>query len=123
MQTQGTQVAALSFAHAEGWYLRIPLIHGLPDGPRLWDPMRKRSSQNTENSPKTSLTFIRNIRPPFVGPLQRANVLAGMARRRCTMQDVVMLLWVYQCPEKMVVPAKFNQHSKCHPQLRTQKSA
>ena len=29
MQTQGTQAAALSFAHAEGWYLRIPLIHGL----------------------------------------------------------------------------------------------
>ena len=95
MQTQGTQAAALSFAHAEGWYLQTPLIHALRDGPRLWDPMGKRSSQNTENSPKTSLTFIRNTRPHFVGPLQRANVPVGMTRRRCTMQDIVMLLWVY----------------------------
>lgn len=122
MQTQGTQAAALSFAHAGGWYLQIPLIHALRDGPRLWDPMGKRSSQNTENSPKTSLTFIRNIRPPCgtstTGKCTRWHDTTPLYNSGCRYALVGILM-----PRKDGCASKFNQHSKCHPQLRTQKSA
>lgn len=84
--------------------------HVLQDGPWLWDLMRKRSSQSTENSPKTSLTFIRNIRPPCetstTGKCTGWHDTAPLHNAGCRYAFVSILM-----PRKDSCASKFNQHS------------
>jgi hypothetical protein len=87
-------------------YLQIPFTHALQDGPRLWGPMRKRSSQSTENSPKTYLKFVTSDLPlwdPAAGKCTSWHDTAPLHNAGCHYALVSILI-----PRKDSCASKFN---------------